>query len=458
MVDTRWLERRGLTWFAVKAVPRKLWARVGKRRFVASLGTHDLHVARARRHAKLAEFEALMAKALSTDRPDPLIEAGMEWLEFSKRIDRGDPSAIAAAWVGTPIDPWNAPPTTDRAVIAREAFDLALHEEIDRMRFLEGRPEDAAILASVAQGYSTPLLFYQDAWLAEGGRRGQVNARTVSQYRRDLGDFAKWMRAVGLPETIEAVTAQVAGRYSGHFVAAGTNRTTANRKMVGPSGYWTWLIKRAHCEKNPWRGQTLPNVRRPGEPKPKRPFTTDEMIRLLNGRPDVELADVIRIGALTALRIEEIYRLTVADCEAGWFNVGGRKTHAGERRVPIHPDLVGIIQRRTDGKAPTGYLIHEPGGPPKPGRDRGMAASKRFGYYRKRQGVHEVLPGSQQSRCDFHSFRRWFITSALNAGIDRQTVAAIAGHEMGNITVDVYAGKPNDERLQACVRAVRLPS
>jgi hypothetical protein len=55
--DMRWMEVRGRTFYAVQAVPRPLWARVGKRRLVKSLGTRDHHVAIARRHAALAEFQ-----------------------------------------------------------------------------------------------------------------------------------------------------------------------------------------------------------------------------------------------------------------------------------------------------------------------------------------------------------------------------------------------------------------
>ena len=50
-----------------------------------------------------------------------------------------------------------------------------------------------------------------------------------------------------------------------------------------------------------------------------------------------------------------------------------------------------------------------------------MPASKRFGHYRKRVGVDEREQGRRQSNIDFHSLRRWFITKARNAGIDRAT-------------------------------------
>jgi hypothetical protein len=63
----------------------------------------------------------------------------------------------------------------------------------------------------------------------------------------------------------------------------------------------------------------------------------------------------------------------------------------------------------------------------------------------------------RQSRIDFHSWRRWFITHAREAGFDRAIVAAIVGQEVGNITDDLYSGGPSDARKRDCVEAVKLP-
>jgi integrase len=156
------------------------------------------------------------------------------------------------------------------------------------------------------------------------------------------------------------------------------------------------------------------------------------------------------------MRLEEIYRLTVADCAGGWFRIRYAKTRAGLRRVPIHPGLAAIVARRCEGKPAKAFLFHEPG-PVREDRERSMALSKRFGYYRRTLGVHETVNGARHSRVDFHSWRRWFITAARNAGVDRAVVAAVVGHEVGNLTDDTYSGGPSEERLRACVEAVQLP-
>ena len=459
MSDMRWLERRGLTWFAVKAVPRSLWERAGKRRFIQSLKTHDLRIAVARRHAALAGFEAALAACRSTSGVDPIVEAGLAWRETFAALEREDPKTISRyrAANGEAEDPAFGGPTANPAVIAQEIALASFHDQLEDLTHMKGRVGDANLLASVAQGRATPLPHYVDAWIAEGGARGPVKVRTAIQYRRDVATLGTWLRSENVPATIEAVTKSVAGRYAGHFLAAGVNRQTANRKISAVSAYWRWLVKRTAAESNPWQGQSFSKARKPGEIKPKRPATAAEMLLLLNGDAGPELGELIRISALSGLRIEEIYLLRINDCCGGWFDIRKAKTAAGIRRVPIHPDLSDIIARRSVRKDSDAFLMHEAGGLPAPGRERSMEASKRFGRYRKRVGVHEALAGTRQSRVDFHSIRRWFITEIREAGVDQATVAALVGHDTGNITDDVYSGGPSDARLVAAVAEVRLP-
>ena len=292
--------------------------------------------------------------------------------------------------------------------------------------------------------------------MREGGTKGPLAPRTAAQYRSDLADLAEWAKGQGFV-TVEAFTPVVAGRFvTEELVCKGVQWATGNRKITAASSYWRWMRKRAGVTVSPWQGQSLSKGNRRAAEAPKRPFTDIEVAALLTGNADAELSDLMRVAALSGMRIEETYRLTVADCAGGWFRVRHSKTRAGVRRVPTHPGLAAIVGKRCEGKEPDAYLFHEPG-PAKPGRERSAAASKRFGHYRQAVGVHDRAKGVRHSRVDFHSFRRWFVTRARNAGIDRATVAAVVGHEVGNMTDDVYSGGPGEALLRACVEAVRLP-
>jgi integrase len=438
--DLRWLQQRGRTWYAVMEVPRPLRAKLGKRRLIKSLGTRDRHVALARRHAALAEFQRIFNGARAVAGSDALTEAALTWRDTLERLRRGDTSTFSVSGEGAP-----EPRDAANWVVDGEAEDIAA----------EHGPDVARTFLGIARGTATPLLLQVDAWLREGGLKGPLAPRTAAQYRADLNGLAEWANGIGIT-TVEAVTDAVAGRYvTEQFVGRGVHWATANRKITAASAYWRWLRKRAGVKTNPWAGQSLSKAGSTNTEKNKRPFTDAEVGELMAGDADPELADAMRMAALSGMRIEEIYQLTVADCDGRWFRIRQAKTRAGLRSVPIHSALVAIVARRCKGKAKADFLFHEPG--PTPGRERSMALSKRFGRYRQALGVHDRLEHARHSRVDFHSWRRWFVTTARNAGVDRATVAAVVGHATGTLTDDVYSGGPAEALLRACVEAVRLP-
>jgi integrase len=422
-------------------VPRPLRAKLGKRRLIKSLGTRDRHIALARRHAALAEFQRIFNGARAIASSDALTETALTWRDTLERLERGDTSTFSVSGEGAP-EP-------------RDAAMWLVDEQAEDVATQHG-PDVAQTFVGIALGTATPLLLRVDAWLREGGSKGPLAPRTAAQYRADLSGLAEWAKGIGIT-TLEAFTDIVAGRYvTEQLVGRGVHWATANRKITAASAYWRWLRKRAGVKTNPWAGQSISKAVARNTEKNKRPFTDAEVAKLMAGDADTELADAMRMAALSGMRIEEIYRLTVADCDSGWFRIRQAKTRAGLRRVPIHSALVAIVVRRCKGKTKVDFLFHEPG-PARQSRERSMALSKRFGRYRQALGVHDQAERARHSRVDFHSWRRWFVTTARNAGVDRATVAAVVGHATGTLTDDVYSGGPGETLLQACVESVRLP-
>ena len=462
LADTAYLERRNghPTWHCVKDVPRTLRARLGKSRLVKSLETHDLKIAQAKRWKVLADFQRILDAASGQGAPNAAIEGGLAWRDTLARIEAGDPATIAVHGGNKDTGWWDADPDAAALTPQEKARrNVSAHLDIEADELAAGDADEADTFRAVAFGDVTPLLHHVDSWLAEGGARGPVRDRTKGQYRTDVNRLDAWAKRAGVPATVEAFTRKVAGRYvSEELVSRGVDPKTANRQISAASTYWRWLMKRAGIEANPWEGQRLGKVGRkdPGE-KAKRPFTASEVLTLLMGDADAELADAMRVAALSGMRIEEVYRLTVARCADGWFDIRDAKTPAGWRRVPIHSALESIVAQRVKGKGGDDFLFHEPG-PARPGRERSMATSKRFGTYRRGLKVHERKEGRRQSAVDFHSWRRWFITAARNAGFDQPTVAAVVGHEAGNITDDVYSGGPSEDVRRRLVEAVKLPT
>lgn len=240
--------------------------------------------------------------------------------------------------------------------------------------------------------------------------------------------------------------------------------------------YWTWLLDKGHLPagENPWAGQRLPADRRQARDAEadggKRPFTDAEMTKLLNGDGGPLLNDLMPVGALSGMRIEEICQLQVSDCRDGAFNVWAGKTDNARRTVPIHSGLAGIVKRRTEGKKDTDYLFDDLPPIPKSRETRSDPAAKQFTRYRRKLEVDERPNDKAKSNVDFHSFRRWFIRKARDAmlagteGFDEWTITWVVGHTDSerakslDLSQHGYAGQDPEKAKRALVEAVKLPA
>jgi integrase len=82
---------------------------------------------------------------------------------------------------------------------------------------------------------------------------------------------------------------------------------------------------------------------------------------------------------------------------------------------------------------------------------------KAFARYRRELGIQEGA--RRRSRINFHSFRRWFITAAINANQPPHVVSLVTGHKEGRkgMTLGRYWQGADDAALRAVVEAVKLP-
>ena len=449
MQDFRFLiKKTGHTWSATRRVPRHLHGILGKAHLRESLKTRDVVEARQRRWAALARFQTIIDSAQQQHGAGATMAEAIAWREHIAKLKAGDTRGIWDSRFPQGGEPLR------RAALACAADSI--DEAADQIASRYGQPV-ADTFVGIASGTATPSLFHVDSWLREGGAKGPLNLRTQGQYRSVLTAFAAWCEGSGVPGTVEAITKAVAGRYVAEGVAAGLDPATHNSKITALSSYWRYLIKRTPVTVNPWSGQSRSTAGRNRHGERKRAFTDLEVRTLLDGPADQELADVIRLGALTGARLDELYRLRVSDCAYGIFNIRRSKSAAGVRTFPIHSALVSLVDRRCEGKQPGEFLMHEAGAEPKAGRERSMPMSKRFGRYRIDLGVHEIEPGRRQSNVDYHSFRRWFSTRARQAGIDVGVVDQVTGHVTGSLTDDLYSAGFSAQQKRECVEAVKLP-
>jgi len=450
----RYLLRQRQTWFAVVEVPPSLRKRLG-RRVKRTLGTRDIHVARVRRFRVVADIKAEIGAAQKGTSADPMTQEALAFREAlgdPDRLDQGH--AQNTDW--DDLEAAVAASETAPSTLIREALKLRA-EQIERHHGSTA----AQGFYELATGATTPLAAYVDPWLSEGTLTGRsLKLRTQKERRKVLQKLGEWLQRVRLPVTIEAIDRKVAGRYvSEELALSGKDPVTWGKTVRSLTTYWAWLQRRGHLPedgRNPWQGQATKKAAKDGGSAEKeRPFSDDEVARLLAAPPDQMMADFMRVAALSGIRREAIGQLTVDDCGGGIFNVRRDKTDAGTRRVPIHSGLCDLVERRATGKAPDAFLFDELRSK---NPERTDPIGKAFTRYRRTLGIQEGT--GRRSRVNLHSFRRWFTTSAINAGQPERVVALVIGHQEGRkgVMLTSYWGGVDDPVLRACVESVRLPT
>lgn len=448
MSDKRYLEKHGNQWRVQVRVPPRLHAVIGKKRLVVPLHTDSLANANRLKFDVVAKLkgEIRTAEKGLLQRSDTLVDEAMRW---RSSMETEEP----------PLEEIVDPDTGEPTLVEVPLIPSLLSERAEEVEQKHGE-EAAQAFYKIARGEMTPIGSLVDLWMTE---RSDMKERQRSDYRRAVSRFAEWA-SVG----IEGVSRKIVGRYiSEEMIGSGMHPKTANKYISCLSSYWKWMIKRGHADNNPWQGQSLSKKLAPKITK--RPFADDELLRLLKGSNDVFLLDLMKIAALTGMRLEEIASLRVMDVQNRAFNIKDAKTAAGIRQVPVHAVLIDTVERRTRDRGPMDFLFKEMGEARDGVKERGQIGTKRFITYRRRLGIEDRVEGQRQSNVDFHSFRRWFIKTARDAlqkgakGYDPWTLAEVVGHDTKGgsgelkMTMGVYPGPQSMAAKRACVEAVKLP-
>jgi len=456
----RYLHLRGLKYWFKRDIPHAVRPQFGgKSAYLVNLETGDIRTAMQRRDEIKRQTDGLFRDAREgrsvAPATDTIQERAETWAKEAEEAKR-DPHG------------WTA------KITGRDRKDVEDHEVADPRDFIEAEAEqierrhgerDRDRFLNLVQG-RVDVDHYMEAYLKEA----RLAPKTTDERRNLIKRFAEWAKLQG--KSLLQIDRATAGRYFSEAIAP-LNDRTAKKHVGSVKLYWDFLIARGHVTgANPWEGQRLPDRGRRverGDDKEERPFTNQEMKTLLyspfpyrmSRKFGSQLQDAMRISALSGMRLAEVVTLWVEECPIdekgdGYFDIRQGKTAAAARRVPIHPDLIEIIQRRIKDKQPQDWLFHELAEE----KNAGDVFGKRFRQYRQKLGVDDVAPGRRRSLVNFHSFRRWFVTQAERAGIPESTISSVVGHEEGrkSITLSVYSEGPAWQQMRACVDAVRLPT
>lgn len=429
------------------AVPMALQGRLGTR-LKHALNTDSLTIANQLKWTIVNEMRARIAEAAAVDGRADLRSIAEEFRRQLRSagsdreleaIDAGISVTIDTV-LGTPLGVEVDPITGEE----EPAFDPA-------------KIRQAQQFAKMVAGKATPLDQHHAQYMAQL----VVKPRTKGDDERAIKLLKRWCEEKEVEPFLQSFPSKrLAARFVDDLQALEPKLSpvTLNKYINRLSRYWQWLEKREEVATDVWRGLalTLPPV---AHDERERPFTEQEMIKLLTGDTSQAMHDLMRIAALTGCRLDPIVCLRVKDCEKGAFVFKPQKKEKAARLCPIHSDLEEIVERRTQGKAPDDPFFPEWPGPKNADtkRERSFKTSNQFTAYARSIGVREELEGRRRSLVNFHSFRRWFITEAERAGQPESLIAVVVGHKRQGMTFGVYSAGPLIEQARVCVEAVRLP-
>src|SRR5215469_15510035 len=285
--------------------------------------------------------------------------------------------------------------------------------------------------------------------------------RTVRAYAFDLLHFARWLAGDGT--SLDAVTTDVLLRYLAanraecrdgqpenviplaRGSALGFAPATINRRMAAISGLFTFRsmrdpdavspVPKGPAARRAARGERGGLLAHLARPRPRSQLRAREPRRLPRGLDRAETAALMgsfRTGRdraiaglmlLSGLRSAEVLGLRVADADIGrgWVRVTGKGDK--ERRVPLDPDVAGVIQAyllagRPETASRALFIVAK--GPTR-GRPLTAAGLRRvFRYHREISGVAAGHP---------HALRHSFGTALAEAGVDLPVLQALMGHD-----------------------------
>ena len=469
----RYLRLKGQTFWFSRDLPVDCRAAFGKKTWLTNLETADLKQA-------LVQRDELKAH---TDEAFAAMQAGT-WVRGAglSPVARGELYRELIQPLSTRVaERKKTLQSHEQEIPPLEAGDILTPEELDS----DDEARELELLLHAAEAERDNLRGTQRRVFVEA-LRGDVEvsqhvdayALTISSLAKatvsgrcgNIRQFGRWASDRGW--RLGSIDRKKAGQYVTEVIDP-MDRKTASTHLSSLRLYWSFLHARGHitggdAKGGPWAGQVIKTkgtrVTRGSKAEEVRAYTEAEVRKLLyspfpprmSHAFEPQIRDALLISLLSGMRLEEVVTLWVGEVTGGVFDIQQGKTAAAARRVPIHPALSEVVQRRTRDKKPQDWLFDELASE----RDPGDIFGKRFRRYRLALGVDDKREGKRPSLVNFHSARKWFAQTASFAGQSDAIIGAVIGHhpDEKNITRAVYIRTTSEEHRRQCVEAVVLPS
>lgn len=426
--------------YASLTIPEELREKIGKRKFRKKLKATSVKDAQLEAASLVTGWKkelALHKALLHAETRNPLLQIIREALDLKQAVKD---------------------PNNDEA--AQEALDFYL---ADRDRYYALKAEHGKAIATesfdIATGKTTPLLPFYNEWskylVVE-----KYEAKTIDTYTKDAKLFVDQFKSV------EKVTSNSLDAWVLVLLDKGMTKNTLNNRVIkGTRNFWTYLKDRKQITKEQFSlildvGAKEKNTKAAKSSGGREAFTPSELTKILNAvsSKDAQLQAVLSIGMYTGMRIEEICSLKashVIDIEdVECLSITDAKTAKGNRKVPIHSNLLPLIDKLLEaarGNAEEipkdAYLI--PDLTFNKYNDRSNAVGKRFGRLKTTLGF--------DSKKVFHSVRHCVVTQLDRAGYRETAIADLVGHENASQTSRYSEGQEVKE-LKKMVESIQYPT
>jgi integrase len=405
-----YLIRRGNTWYARMGIPKDVRHKLGhKREYIQSLRTPDRKVA-------LIQSKPLIAI----------------WKD-AIHIARGNPSVIQKTALmmrhEADADPKVNPDTgmSDADYTAEDIADgLDGIEQEEFYDYYTGRK-------------GTPFNHFASEFI----KATYTNTKTAGDAQRSINLFTAYC------PTLESVTARAVMKW---IDAETRSQSSVSKTKTFLSKYWKYLQQRDYVDRDlkPFTDIELPKTLKPRQQREA--YTDDEVALILEHlrlKQDNALTAITtlamytgaRISELAGLRVDSVITIDGITC----LKIDDAKTKAGNRAVPVHPEIEVLIQTLITDSTDS-YLVS--GIKSKGGKDRRAdVLGKRYGRLVRNDCK---LPKSKV----FHCFRNTVATKLENAGVPENIAADIVGHDKATMTYGLYSGGTSTQQKFDAVKSI----
>lgn len=259
----------------------------------------------------------------------------------------------------------------------------------------------------------------------------RLSTHTVAAYRRDLEQFADFVRTSFEIDDLCEVDALLVKSFMAHLKEQGIANRSINRKLSALRTFYRYCLREQRIAKSP-----MTNIKAMKQPKPLVKFVTEsdiEKVRFGDADDFATRRDQLAFELLyqTGMRQAELRGLRDADIDKFGMSVKIRGKRNKERLVPLQKSMVEMIthyQQLRDAafaEHPDRLLLN----------DRGGEMSATYIYNK----VHKMLEGvTTLKQKSPHVLRHTFATHLLDEGANLVAIQKLLGHE-DLATTQIYA-------------------